>query len=76
MSPSGTAQSFVIILSGCSIGGALFGLAFRGVRFAFGFGDLDLRLVSGFVFVSGEPKDRPLLVRMALSYPVVGGVAG
>lgn len=51
-------------------------LALRGGRFVFGLGDLDLRLVSGLVLVSGDPNDLPLLVRMTLSYPIVGGVAG
>lgn len=51
-------------------------LTFRGGLFVFGLGDLDLRLVSGFLLVSGDPKDLPLLVRITLSYPVVGGVAG
>jgi hypothetical protein len=45
----------------------LIGLAFRGGRFAFGLGDLDLRLVPGFVLVRGDPKDLPLLVRMTWS---------
>lgn len=77
MSPSGTAQSLVIVLSGSSSTMVcLEALAFRGGRFALGLGDVDLRLVSGFVLVSGDPKDLPLLVRMTLSYPVVGGVAG
>lgn len=51
-------------------------LAFRGGRFALGLGDLGLRLVSGLVTVRGDPNSLPLLVRMRLSYPVVGGVAG
>lgn len=65
------------MLSGSSnVTAARFVLAFRGGRFALGRGDLDLRLVSGFVLVRGDPNDRPLLVRMTLSYPVTGGVAG
>ena len=64
------------MLSGSSNVTARVVLAFRGGRFALGRGDLDLRLVSGFVLVRGDPNDRPLLVRMTLSYPVTGGVAG
>ena len=79
ISPSGTDQSFVNTLSGSASSTAREEVfAFRGVRFAFGlgFGDFDLRLVSGLVLVKGDPNDLPLLVRMTLSYPVLGGVAG
>lgn len=77
ISPRGTVQSFVITLSGSKSSTALEdAFAFRGARFAFALGERDLRLVSGFVLVSGDPNDLPLLVLMTLSYPVVGGVAG
>jgi hypothetical protein len=77
MSAKGTVQSFVNVLSGSGICGEPFAaFAAFGGRFDLGLGDLDLRLVSGFVLVNGEPKDLPLLVRITSSYPVVGGVCG
>ena len=63
------------MLSGSASSMVLVALAFRGGRFALGLGDLDLRFVSACVLVRGDSNDRPLLVRMKLSYPV-GGVAG
>lgn len=77
MFPNGAAQSRVIALSGSESSIVrLVALAFRGARFALGLGDLDLRLVSGFVLPRGDPSALPLLLLMALSYPVVGGVLG
>jgi hypothetical protein len=64
------------MLSGSWRSTVLLLLAFRGGLFVFGLGDLDLRLVSGLTPVRGDPNDLPLRVRITVSYPVVGGVAG
>lgn len=77
MSPNGRAQSLVNALSGSESSIVRLGaLACRGRRFALGLGDLDLRLVSGFALVRGDPNALPLLVFITSSYPVVGGVVG